>query len=163
MIKRISLVITAWLLLSAFDCSYGCTTVFVVDEGGAHVGFNLDYGNFSPKIWIIPASEGRYGRFCFGLDDDYRIAEGGLNEKSLFIAVNALNEDAGWEADPDLPDWEEWSGWLETGVPDGILVECATVDEAVQVFKGYNLFTLNRVKFLVADKSGASAVIEWSR
>jgi hypothetical protein len=37
------------------------------------------------------------------------------------------------------------------------------VDEAVGVFKGYNLFTLNRVKFLVVDKSGASIVIEWSK
>lgn len=156
------MVITAWLLFSAFDRSYGCTTLVAVDGSGTHVGFNLDYSNFHPKIWLVPASEGCYGRFCFGFDENFKIAEGGLNEKGLFIAVNALNEDAGWRTDPDLPDWEEWSGWFETGVPDGILAKCATVDEAVRVFKGYNLFTLNRVKFLIADKSGASIVVEWS-
>jgi hypothetical protein len=161
--KKGILLIAAWLLLSTFDCSYGCTTLFTAREHAAFVGFNLDYSNFFPKIWVIPASEGRYGRFCFGFDEKYKIAEGGLNEKGLFIAVNALNEDTGWKANPDLPNWEEWPGWFETGVPDGILAKCSTVDQAVRVFKGYNLFTLNRVKFLVADKSGASTVIEWSR
>jgi hypothetical protein len=161
--KRGALLIAAWLLMCAFDCSYGCTTLFMTHEGGVHAGFNLDYSNFYPKMWVIPASQGRYGRFCFGFDENYRIAEGGLNEKGLFIAVNALNEDAGWKANPDLPDWEEWPGWFETGVPDGILAKCATVEEALRVFKGYNLFTLNRVKFLIADRSGASAVVEWSR
>jgi len=155
--------ITVALLLSASDCSYGCSTIFLARDHAAYACFNMDYSNYFPKIWVIPASEGRYGRFCFGFDEKYRIAEGGMNEKGLFIAVNALNEDAGWKANPDLPNWEEWSGWFETGVPDGILAKCATVDEAVRVFKGYNLFTLNRVKFLVADKSGASCVIECSK
>lgn len=161
--KRIALLVAAWLLLFSFDRAYSCTTLFTIDEGGAHVGFNLDYSNVHPKAWIVPASEGCYGRFCFGFDENFKIAEGGMNEEGLFIAVNALNEDAGWQADSDLPDWEAWSGWFETGVPDGILAKCATVDEAVRVFKEYNLFTLNRVKFLIADKSGASTVIEWSK
>ena len=161
--KMIIFLIAALLLLSAFDCSYSCSTIFSARDHAAFAGFNLDYSNFFPKVWVIPASEDRYGRFCFGFDEQYKIAEGGLNEKGLFIAVNALNEDAGWKANPDLQNWEEWSGWFETGVPDGILAKCSTVDEAVRVFKSYNLFTLNRVKFLVADKSGVSVVIEWSR
>ena len=37
------------------------------------MGFNLDYSNFYPKVWVVPASEGRYGRFCFGFDEKYRI------------------------------------------------------------------------------------------
>jgi hypothetical protein len=161
--NRRIIAIAALLLLSASDCPYACTTLFTAEEGVPRVGFNLDYSNYRPKIWFVPASEGRFGRFCFGFDEKFRTAEGGLNEKGLFIAVNALNEDAGWKADPALPDWEEWQGWFETGVPDGILAKCATVDEAVRVFREFNLFTLNRVKFLVADRSGASVVIEWSR
>jgi hypothetical protein len=155
--------IMALLASATVDCARGCTTLFMTHEDGPFAGFNLDYNNFYPRIWVVPASEGRYGRFCFGFDENYKIAEGGLNEKGLFIAANALNEDAGWKPDPDLPNWEEWSGWFETGVPDGILAKCATVDEAVRVFKEYNLFTLNRVKFLIADRAGASLVIECSR
>lgn len=151
------------MLFSLFNPAFDCTTIMKVKGNTVLVGFNLDYRNYVPKIWVIPASEGRYGRFCFGFDENYKIAEGGLNEKGLFIAVNALNEDSGWKGDPSLPDWEQWSGWYETGVPDGILANCATVDEAIQVFKSYNLFTLNRVKFLICDKSGDSVVIEWSK
>ena len=61
-----------------------------------------------------------------------------------------------------LQDWEEWEGWFESGVTDGILAMCATVEEAIDVFKRYNLFTFQKVKFLVADKTGNSVVIEWS-
>ena len=161
--KKSAILLAAGLLISAFDPALGCTTLFTFDGESAFVGFNLDYSNYNPRIWFVPASDGCYGRFCFGFDANYRIAEGGMNEKGLFIAVNALNADAGWKSDPSLKDWEEWEGWFETGVPDGILAMCATVDEAVRVFSEYNLFTLNRVKFLVADRTGASVVIEWSR
>ena len=161
--KRRPFAAAAAMFLLAISPGFDCTTIIKVKGTSVLAGFNLDYGNYVPKIWMIPASDGRYGRFCFGFDENFKIAEGGLNEKGLFIAVNALNEDAGWKADPGLPNWEKWPGWYETGVPDGILAKCATVDEAVRVFKSYNLFTLNRVKFLVADKSGASTVIEWSK
>ena len=42
-----------------------------------------------------------------------------------------------------------------------ILARCATVAEAEAVFRDYNLFTLDRVRFLLADASGASTVVEW--
>ena len=160
---KIKVIVAASMLLLMSGPAFDCTTIIKAKGTSILAGFNLDYHNFFPKMWILPASEGRYGRFCFGFDENYKIAEGGLNEKGLFIAVNALNVDAGWKADPALPDWEKWVGWSGTGVPDGILAKCATVDEAVGVFKTYNLFTLNRVKFLVADKSGDSVVIEWSK
>ena len=162
MMKMIVMAAAALLFLFS-NLAFDCTTVVKVKGTSVLTGFNLDYRNYAPLIWIIPAAEGRYGRFCFGFDENHKIAEGGLNEKGLFIAVNALNADAGWKADPALPDWEKWAGWSGTGVPDGILAKCATVDEAVCVFKTYNLFTLNRVKFLVAGKSGDSVVIEWSK
>jgi len=151
------------ILFSFSHPAFGCTTIIKVREKTVLAGFNLDYSNFFPKIWIVPAAVGQYGRFCFGFDENYKIAEGGLNEKGLFIAVNALNEDTGWKTDPGLPDWETWEGWNKTGVPDGILAKCATVNEAERIFKSYNLFTLQRVKFLIADKSGNSVVIEWSK
>lgn len=144
------------------DSAKPCTNVFLESNGECRVAGNLDCDNVFPRVWFVSGSDGLYGRFCFGTDENERIAEGGMNERGLYIGVNALNEDAGWKKNPELPDWEEWEGWFGTGVPDGILARCATVEEAVTVFRSYNLFTLDRVKFLLADKSGASVVVEWS-
>jgi len=139
-----------------------CTTVFTSSGETRLAAFNLDCDNYFPRVWFVPAGEEGYGRFCFGTDESERIAEGGMNDQGLFIAVNALNEAADWRPDPDLPDWTEWDGWFGAGVPDGILARCATVEQAVEVFKSYNLFTLANVKFLIADAAGASVVVEWS-
>lgn len=156
------LAITLAALAAVAPASDACTNVFVTTGGARLVGANLDCSNYVPRVWFVPPSKGQYGRYCYGTDADEKIAEGGVNEKGLFIGVNALNADTGWKPDPSLPDWETWEGWYVTGVPDGILAKCATVDEAVAVFRAYNLLTLNRVKFLLADVSGASAIIEWT-
>jgi len=139
-----------------------CTLVFSASGDERLAANNLDCSNVFPRVWFVPASDGQYGRYCFGTDDNERIAEGGMNEKGLFIGVNALDEDTGWQPDAALPDWESWEGWYESGVPDGILAKCATVDEAVAVFRAYNLLTLAHVKFLLADAGGSSAIVEWS-
>ena len=155
------------LILPALGClvwslpAAACTNVFLVDGGVRLIGANLDCSNVFPRIWFVPAAGDQHGRYCYGTDENQLIAEGGVNDRGLFIGVNALNADTGWRADPMLPDWETWEGWFGTGVPDGILARCARVAEAEAVFGSYNLFTLNRVKFLVADAGGASVVVEW--
>jgi len=140
-----------------------CTTVFTARGKARLAANNLDCSNVFPRVWFVPGTQGRHGRFCYGTDENQRIAEGGMNERGLYIAVNALDEDTGWRADPELPDWEQWEGWFESGVPDGILAMCDSVDEAVEVFKGYNLLTLAHVKFLIADATGASVIVEWTQ
>lgn len=151
------------ILLFGSGIAVPCTTVFTSRDDVRLAAFNLDCSNVFPRVWFVPSAEGQFGRFCYGTDEEERIAEGGMNERGLFIAVNALDEDTGWAADPELPDWEDWEGWYGSGVPDGILAKCATVDEAVAVFREYNLLTLNRVKFLMADAGGSSVIVEWTR
>lgn len=160
--NRAMIAFTMLLLIVVVGASAACTIFVGVKSDTVLVGNNLDAPNYFPRLWIVPQSDGQYARICFGVDEDFKIAEGGMNDQGLYISVNALDEDTGWNPDPNLPDWEDWSGWYESGVPDGILAECATVEEAIEVFKGYNLFTLGSVKFLVADMTGDSAVIEWS-
>ena len=160
--NRTTLASVGLLLVAAVGSSSACTIFVEVKPDTVLVGNNLDESNFVPRLWFVPDCEGQYARFCFGFDENFRIAEGGMNDQGLYISVNALGKDTGWKSDPSLPDWEQWSGWYQSGVPDGILAKCATVEEAIEVFRGYNLFTLGKVKFLVADKTGASAVIEWS-
>jgi hypothetical protein len=155
----LSAVLTSFMTV---EMSRACTNVFVAADGARLVASNLDCNNYFPRIWFVPAGDDQHGRYCYGTDSNERIAEGGVNEHGLFIGVNALDKDTGWKPNPELPDWEEWEGWYGTGVPDGILARCASVEEAVKVFQSYNLFTLNRVKFLMADAGGVSVVVEWS-
>ncbi|MCF7824949.1 MAG: linear amide C-N hydrolase [Candidatus Marinimicrobia bacterium] len=140
-----------------------CTIIFSRDANSVLIANNLDYSNCFPRMWIVPATGDQYGRLCFGFDSTYTIAEGGMNDQGLYISVNALDEESGWKSDPTLKDWETWEGWYTSGVPDGILAKCATVEEAIKIFQSYNLFTLQNVKFLIADKSGSSVVVEWSK
>lgn len=161
--KRFTLLALLLTLVFASHHLYACT-IFVSAQGNSvMVGNNLDASNCYPRLWFVPAANGHHGRLCFGLDENYKIAEGGMNDQGLYISVNALSKDTGWVPDSTLQDWEQWEGWLNSGVPDGILAMCATVDEAIDVFRSYNLFTLQRVKFLLADKTGNSVVIEWSK
>jgi len=160
--RRRDFVWALYLMVAWSGLVQPCTTVFTARNDARLAAFNLDCSNVFPRVWFVPAGEGEHGRFCYGTDENERIAEGGMNDRGLFIAVNALDEDTGWVADPDLPDWETWDGWFGSGVPDGILAKCATVAEAVEVFASHNLLTLNRVKFLLADSGGGSAIVEWS-
>ena len=132
-------------------------------DGRMLAGQNQDASNPNSKMWFVPASAGQYGRVCFGFDKEYKIAESGMNDQGLFIGVNALDNDTGWKPDPAKPDWEEWEGWYVTGVPDGILAKCATVDDAVAIFEAYNLLTFAKVKYLLGDRTGKSVVLEWSK
>jgi hypothetical protein len=149
--------------LTPFMNTDACTIIFIANDKLALVGANEDSGNPNSKMWFIPATENTYGRICFGFDKEYRIAESGMNDQGLFIDVNSLSRDTGWKPSPEKPDLEEWQGWFGTGVPDGILAKCATVREAVAIFENYNLLTFATVKYLIADKTGDSAVLEWSR
>jgi hypothetical protein len=160
--KKQRIVLVLLVAVAAADLAEACTNVFVASGDVCLVAANLDCSNVFPRVWFVPPGEGEYGRYCFGTDKEERIAEGGVNDQGLFIGVNALDKDTGWRADTTLADWEQWEGWYVTGVPDGILAKCATVAEAVEIFNRYNLFTLGRVKFLLADRGGASVVIEWS-
>ncbi len=162
LLPLLTLTIAAVVLLTPVLA--GACTIFMVErDGRVLVGNNLDTRTSKVKVWFVPAEDGRYGRMCLGHDKDYRIAEDGMNDQGLFIGVNALNYPTGWKADPDKPDWETWEGWLESGVPDGVLAMCATVDEAIEIFETYNLLTFDRVKYLLADRSGDSAVLEWNQ
>lgn len=155
--------ICIFLLAASIRATEACTIISAKSNHRMLAAANEDANNPNAKMWFVPASDTTYGRVCFGFDADYRIAESGMNDRGLFIDVNALNADTGWKAEPGKPDWEEWEGWFGTGVPDGVLAKCATVSDALRIFERYNLLTFARVKYLIADRSGASAIVEWSR
>jgi tetratricopeptide (TPR) repeat protein len=115
-------------------------------------GNNEDWRNPKTKIWFVPASDGEYGRVCLGFDNMF--TQGGMNDQGLFIDANALSP-TGWEPIEGKPTFE--------GNLDTILAKCATVEEAIAYLEKYNFPGLARARFPIADRTGASVVIEYGQ
>jgi len=140
------------LLLFSVHLVNGCTIVMVSKGPLILVGNNEDWKNPKTKMWFIPAENGEYGRVCFGFDDMF--AQGGMNDQGLFIDANALDS-TGWKVAEDKPSFRG-------EIMDRILATCATIEDAIAFFKQYNVSSLRRARFPIADKTGASMVVEWA-
>jgi len=134
-----------------------CTVVAAVNDSGIIIGNNEDYTEPFTAVFVIPASGTEYGRLLFGFffSDTVPGYCGGVNEKGLFTDGNGIPE-TGWKEEPGK---ESFSGNLESAV----LAKYATVEEVIAFFEKYNVPNLRTGRWLVADKSGASAVIEWGQ
>ena len=132
-----------------------CTIVMATKNGIVLVGNNEDWKSRDTKLWFIPASEDEYGRVCFGFDRDFGFAQGGMNDQGLFIDANALAP-TGWKAEDGKPAFRG-------AIMDRILAECATVEDAIAFFEKYNTSSLSRARFPIADKAGASVIVEWAQ
>ena len=138
-----------------------CTIISLKTASGNFIGNNEDALNPVTYLWFIPPGHGTYGRVGFGFNPEKKTAENGINDQGLYVGVNTVDE-TNWVPDPGKPDWETWEGWFGSGVPDGILAKCATVEEALPLFEKYNLLTFKSVKYVLADAGGNSAIVEWS-
>lgn len=134
-----------------------CTVVAAVNDSGIIIGNNEDYTQPFTGMFVIPASDTAYGRVLFGFNfsDTYPGYCGGVNEKGLFTDGNGI-PNTGWKEDPAK---ESFSGNLESAV----LAKYATVEEVITFFETYNVPNLQTGRWLVADKSGASVIIEWGQ
>lgn len=139
------------LFFSAYP-SQGCTIVMVAKGNIVLAGNNEDWKNPKTKIWFVPASDGEYGRVCVGFDNMF--AQGGMNDQGLFLDANALSP-TGWKPIKDKPTFK--------GTLDTILAKCATVEEAIAFCDQYNFSGLARARFPIADRTGASVVIEYGQ
>jgi tetratricopeptide (TPR) repeat protein len=146
-----------FLIIILFFCSAnpteGCTIVMVAKGKIVLAGNNEDWKNPKTKVWFIPATNGEYGRVCVGFDDMY--AQGGMNDQGLFIDANALAP-TGWEPIEGKPTFQG-------PLMDRILAECATVEDAIAYCNDYNIPGLARARFPIADRTGASVVIEYGQ
>ena len=82
-------------------------------------------------------------------------AQGGMNDRGLFIDANALSF-TGWQPVEGKPTFEG-------DLLDTILAECATVEEAIAFCSRYNIPGPARARFPIADRTGASMVVEYGQ
>ena len=132
-------------VLSAPLCA--CTIFVLTDTNRALFCNNEDWSNPKARIWFVPAGTKHYGCVYVGFDDGF--AQGGLNRKGLASDWVAGFKEA-WNPDPSLPTSAGNRQLLET---------CATVDEAIAFFRGHRELGFYTARILVADRTGASAII----
>jgi len=153
----ISILVLVLFLLTAERHTRACTIFMVEKDGIILVGNNEDYNYPFTAVWFIPASEDKYGRICFGFDfgDNNFAATGGMNDQGLFVDGSSTPP-TGWTPDKTK---ETFKNIVEAY----ILANFANVEEALKWFEEVNITIMARAKFLLADKSGASAVVEWGK
>lgn len=117
------------------------------------VGNNEDRNHPETIVTFIPASDKYYGRVIFGYDD--MLVQGGMNDQGLFIDGNSLAP-TGWKPDPNKP-------MFRGSVILVILGTCATCEDVKAFFEKYNFPALEQARLPVADRSGASMVVEYGQ
>jgi penicillin V acylase-like amidase (Ntn superfamily) len=124
-----------------------CTVFVLTDTNRVLFCNNEDWSNPRARIWFVPAGAKRYGCAYVGFEDG--LAQGGLNTQGLASDWVAGSKEA-WNPDPNLP----------TSVGNRELLEtCPTVEETVAYFRGHREMGFYTSKVLVADRTGASAII----
>jgi hypothetical protein len=131
----------------------GCTIVMTVKNGLVLAGNNEDRNNADTTISFTPATSRFYGRIVFG----YRDApiQGGMNDQGLIIDGNALAP-TGWAPEEGKPTFRGNAMMV-------ILGTCATIEDARAFFEKYNVPSLERARFPIADRTGASMVVEYGQ
>jgi len=148
------LICLSLILLTASACNaFGCTIVMAARNGLVLAGNNEDRNHPETLVNFIPATDRYFGRIVFGYDDSP--FQGGMNDQGLFIDGNALAP-TGWQPIPDKPTFRGIVIMVVLGT-------CATCEEVKDFFEKYNVPGLERARFPVADRTGASMVVEYGR
>ncbi len=149
-LKNSGLMVVAAALLMAFPLRVCACTIFVLTDGQRTLFFNNeDYSNPVTRLWFAPAGKDHLGCAYVGFDNGW--AQGGVNTAGLaFDWVAGFTEK--WELRPDLTP-------VRGNPAQRMLESCTTVDEAVAFFQKHWEPDFSRSRLLVADRTGASAII----
>ncbi|MBL9187445.1 MAG: hypothetical protein JNK23_08220 [Opitutaceae bacterium] len=146
--RRLSLALVC--ALSVVGPKARACTIFVLTDSEHTLFFNNeDFSNAATRLWFVPGGAGFFGCTYVGFDDGW--AQGGLNTQGLaFDWVAGPMEN--WQPDPALR--------RVRGNPAARMLEtCVTVEDAVAFFQTHREPGFARARMLVADRSGASAII----
>jgi hypothetical protein len=144
-LRRCALVLVLLGLISA--PLRACTVFVLTDTNRVLFCNNEDWSNPKARIWFVPADTNHYGCVYVGFDEGF--AQGGMNTEGLASDWVAGSKEP-WNPDPALP----------TSAGNRQLLEsCATVEQAIAFFRGHRELGFYTARVLVADRTGASAII----
>ncbi|MFC2155093.1 hypothetical protein ACFLRB_01200 [Acidobacteriota bacterium] len=130
---------------------FPCTVFYGIHNDILLGGNNEDWSDPNTMIWFIPPGDGKHGWIKFGFRNGF--PQGGMNEKGLF-----------WDgtAGPHLEmpyseaNKEKYFGPLM----EKVIRECATVDEALDIFSKFYCEDQYKAQYLVGDSGGTSVIVE---
>ncbi|WP_128543862.1 carcinine hydrolase/isopenicillin-N N-acyltransferase family protein [Larkinella soli] len=141
-------VLTTILLLLLQPVS-ACLILVLTDGRNVLIANHEDWPARDAEVIVEPAGAGRYGFIGFAFSSDHAL-QGGMNTAGLFFdgtATPFVPLDFGNK--PAFPG-AVWRALLE---------RCPTVEAALTFLTQYRLPDLERAHILLADRSGASAVL----
>lgn len=144
------LAVTVALMIGYSAASAACT--FFSYAGDELVLFGNSEDHYDERVfaWFVPATSAEYACLFVGFDTGF--AQGGMNSEGLaFDAAAISSSPLNDHPERPLPDPMNFC--------DIVLRRCATVDEAVELMKSYNLSYVQSAQFQFTDKSGASVVV----
>jgi tetratricopeptide (TPR) repeat protein len=145
------LMLSIFIVLTLPLQMFPCLILKIAHGNCVLAGNNEDIDNPLSKIWFEPPEKGKYGITYFGYSVNY--PQGGMNDQGLFFdAVAGFTTD--WKVSPKRLNYE---GNLNRK----IMEECATVEEAIAVYNNYNKSSFKYARYLLADRTGASAIAGW--
>jgi hypothetical protein len=141
----------AALCLVGLKC-WACTIVVLADGKTTLFCNNEDWSNPLTRVWVVPGGTNYDACVFVGFDNGW--AQGGMNSHGLaFDWVAGGNFE--YRLDTRLKS-------VRGNPSQRMLEQCATVDEAILFYERHREASFARARILVADRSGASAVI-WAR
>ncbi len=150
-VKKVTIIVILFLMFHSIISA--CFVIRLSKDGNVLIGNNEDYRETKTKMWFIPKNDKEYGRVCFGFGDAYGFVQGGMNSEGLFMDALSIDNAETWKADPQKP-------YFEGQINDHILAKFSNIDEVKHFFETYNTYLGG--KFVVADPSGRSIIIEYS-
>jgi len=148
--KRFQIILFMVILWPAL--LFSCTIFKMTRDGNTLIGNSEDWSDPDSKVWFLAPEPGKYGRVYFGFKNGW--VQGGMNEQGLFFDGLAGSVKK-WQPEPDRQDYAG-------NLCEKILEEASTVKTAISYFKKYNFPSLVTGIFIFVDKSGETAVIQYS-
>jgi tetratricopeptide (TPR) repeat protein len=150
----VRIVLAFSILLASFP-SEACYFIFGKKDGRVLVGYNEDWYRSNSKYWFEhPSRKEKYGAVFFGFEGEFKIAQGGVNEKGLFFDGNAIPKQTLHDS------VKQGKKAAPVQVFKNVLKHCATVDEALIFLQQYYVPFIKSVQIILADAQGSYAVID---
>ncbi len=156
--KLLTLLLSTMLVASARDDVYPCTLFNAAISNSILVGRNLDWKYNDGRVWVHPPEKEKFGMILFeqyGEDLPFE----GMNSEGLFIGENAVPE-------TETPFFCGKPLVRSLKLIVLVLERCASVEDALKLIPNYTvifgtLLGYPRVHYMIADKSGDSAIVEY--
>ncbi|MDT8325351.1 MAG: carcinine hydrolase/isopenicillin-N N-acyltransferase family protein [Bacteroidota bacterium] len=129
-----------------------CSTVVATGGGSVLAANNKDLrpADHTATLQVVPGKDGTYGKIYWGVRE--RWMQCGVNEAGLFVdrAVVPVVDAYGYIGD-------------DPAVSIGMMIldDCATVKEAIALFRRYRVTDLRSIHYMIADSNGDAVVVEW--